>query len=123
VNVAKEEQTSMNKKENSIKLEGLSIESELTQMSMDNVNEAPKTRKENMDSAKKMFERPQMQNFSLLAVQKAIEAGQSSVTDAIKAGIASQENPIIAADTGVSSVQPVTTFLLACRSGWTHWIK
>jgi uncharacterized protein YbaP (TraB family) len=56
VTVAKEEQTSMDEKDNSIKLEGLSIESELTETSLHHADEAAKTMKDNMDSAKKMFE-------------------------------------------------------------------
>jgi hypothetical protein len=58
------------------------------------------------------------------AVQKAIEAGQSTVTGAVEAGIAAQENPIVAMDTGVSSAPSVIlpfqtlTFLLTRRSPW-----
>jgi hypothetical protein len=57
VTVAKEEMTGIEQKDNSIKMAGLDVESELTATSLNHAEEAAKAMKENMDSAKKMFEK------------------------------------------------------------------
>jgi hypothetical protein len=57
VAVAKEERTSVDQKESSIKLQGLSVDAELWEMSLKEAQDAAKTMEENMDSKKKMFEK------------------------------------------------------------------